>query len=375
MKKLPLLSVVLGFMFSQTAFAAQIHLGQAAEYNAFIQNNFQVSSSDTQGRIAVGGNFIVKPHQYSNDTKNAGYSVGDMVHAPGTPSLVVGGNIELYAKGSGGLQIHNTGIDHGTAVYGGNLINGKKIGSGSASKVSKSELPVDFDAAFKHLNSLSDQLAAMTASVTTTTPGANASLTFRPAVPSADKVYVFELTQEMLDSSYGINIEGVEADALVVFNVTNTTGYAMKNYSNNGFCKSGDTSCAVLKLETVKFNGVNTAGDTSKDRNAAPLAKQVLFNFNDLSNVKLASNVFGTVLAPKAAIHAPSAPIWGQVIASSWVGNAQINVGPLTPRNNGTPGVSTPPAIGLVVLALFALFGFRRKAQSHSGAIQQPQFA
>lgn len=374
MKKSPFLSVILGMIFSQSAFAAQIDLGQAADYNAFVQNNFQVSSSDTQGRIAVGGNFIVKPHQYSHDKTNAGYSVGDMVHAPGTPSLVVGGNIELHAQG-GGLQIHNTGIDHGTAVYGGNLINGHKIGSGSASKVAKSELPVDFDTAFKHLNSLSDQLAAMTASATTTTPGAYASLTFRPAVPSADKVYVFELTQEMLDSSYGINVEGVEADALVIFNVTNKTGYAMKNYSNAGFCKSGDTSCAVLKLETVKFNGVNTAGDTSKDRNASPLAKQVLFNFNELSNVKLASNVFGTVLAPKAAIQSTDAPIWGQVIANSWVGNAQINVGPLTPRNDGTPDVSTPPAIGLVLLALAALLWFRRRQISPATVLQQPQFA
>lgn len=374
MKKLPLLSVILGLVFSQTAFAAQINLGQAADYNAFVQNNFQVSSSDTQGRIAVGGNFIVKPHQYSHDKTNAGYSVGDMVHAPGTPSLVVGGNIELHAQG-GGLQIHNTGIDHGTAVYGGNLINGHKIGSGTASKVNKSELPVDFDAAFKHLNSLSDQLAAMTASANTTTPGDYASLTFRPAAPSADKVYVFELTQEMLDSSYGINVEGVEADALVIFNVTNKTGYAMKNYSNAGFCKSGDTNCAVLKLETVKFNGVNTAGDTSKDRNASPLAKQVLFNFNQLSNIKLASNVFGTVLAPKAAIHSTDAPIWGQVIANSWVGNAQINVGPLTPRNDGTPDVSTPPAIGLVLLALAALLWFRRRQIFPATALQQPQFA
>ena len=374
MKNLPLLSAICSLFLSPLAFAAQINLGQAAEYNAFVQNNFQVSSSDTQGRIAVGGNFIVKPHQYSHDKSNAGYSIGDMVHAPGTPSLVVGGNIELHTQG-GGLQIHNTGIDHGTAVYSGNLINGHKIGSGTASKVNKSALPVDFDTAFNHLNALSDQLAARTASVTTTTPGATASLTFRPAVPSTDKVYVFELTQEMLGSSYGINIEGVESDALVVFNVTNTTGYAMNNYSNNGFCRTGDTGCAVMKLETVKFNGVSTAGDTSKDRNASPLAKQVLFNFNGLNNVKLASNVFGTVLAPKAAIHSTTAPIWGQVIASSWVGNAQINVGPLTPRDDGTPDVAAPPVVALFLAALASLLWFRRRQLFPSTAIVQPQFA
>ena len=363
MKKLSILSALCCLFTSSVSFAAQINLGQAAEYNAFVQNNFQVSSSDTQGRIAVGGNFIVKPHQYSHDKNNAGYSVGDMVHAPGTASLVVGGDIQLHAAG-GGLQIHDTGIDHGTAVYAGDLINGHKIGSGTASKVSKSALPVDFDAAFKHLNALSDQLAAMTASVSGPTAGDYATLTFRPAVPSADKVYVFELTQEMLDSSYGINIEGVDTDALVVFNVTNTTGYAMKNYSNGGFCKTGNTGCAVMKLETVKFNGVNTAGDTSKDRNASPLAKQVLFNFNDLSSIKLASNVFGTILAPQAAIHSTDAPIWGQVIASSWVGNAQINLGPLTPRGDATPDVSTPPVTLLFFTALVSLMWWRRPWRS-----------
>lgn len=374
MKKLPLISVLFSLLSCPFSFAAQINLGQAAEYNAFVKNNFQVSSSDTQGRIAVGGNFIVKPHQYSHDKSNAGYSVGDMVHAPGSPSLVVGGNIELHTQG-GGLQIHNTGIDHGTALYAGNLINGHKIGSGTAHKVSTSELPIDFDAAFKHLNALSNQLAAMTASATTTTPGAYASLTFRPALPSADKVYVFELTQEMLDNSYGINIEGVESDALVVFNVTNTTGYAMKNYSNGGFCKSGDTGCAVLKLETVKFNGENTAGDTSKDRNASPLAKQVLFNFNDLSKVKLASNVFGTVLAPQAAIHSTDAPIWGQLIANSWVGNAQINVGPLTPRGDTTPDVSAPPIIPLILAAFASVLWIRRRLLQDVASLSSPQFA
>jgi hypothetical protein len=131
----------------------------------------------------------------------------------------------------------------------------------------------------------------------------------------------------------------------------------------------------VLKLETVKFNGINTAGDTSKDRNASPLAKQVLFNFNDLSNVKLASNVFGTVLAPKAAIHSTTAPIWGQVIANSWVGNAQINVGPLTPRDDGTPDVAAPPVVALFLAALASLLWFRRRQLFPSTAIVQPQFA
>lgn len=353
------LTAALSLLCSNLAHAVSINLGQAADYNAFIRGNMQVSSSDTQGRIAVGGNFILKPHQFSHDQVNAGYSIGDMVHSRGTPSLVVGGNIELHPVG-GGLQVHNTGTDHGTAVYAGNLINASKIGSGTALKVSKAALPVDFDTAFTHLNNLSSQLAAMTSSANST-PGAESTLTFRPAVKNADKVYVFEITQEMLDNSYGINVEGVDSDALVVFNVTNKTGYAMRNYANNGFCVQGARDCAVLKLETVKFNGVNTAGDTSKARNASPLASQILFNFHGMSNVKLASNVFGTILAPTAAIQSSTAPIWGQVIADSWVGNAQINLGPLTPRGSNPPAVSEPIVWPFLLLMVAALIATQRR--------------
>jgi choice-of-anchor A domain-containing protein len=363
MKKITFISLAFSLLCSSVTNAASINLGQAAEYNAFIKGNMQVSSADTQGKIAVGGNFIVKPHAYSNDQINAGYSVGDMVHTPGIPSLVVGGNIELNSTG-GGLQIHNKGIDNGKAVYAGQLINPNKIGSGTATKVTTSALPVDFPTAFAHLNKLSDQLSAMASSAKNATPGPNTTLTFKPAVKSSDKVYVFEITQEMLDKSYGINVEGVDSDALVIFNVTNKTGYAMTNEANDKFCIKGDTKCAVLKLETVKFNGVSTAGDTSKDRNAAPLAKQVLFNFNDITKIKLASNVFGTILAPEAAIRSTTAPIWGQVIANSWVGNAQINLGPLTPINGKPPAVSTPPAWSLLLLALLLLLVLPRQRQT-----------
>jgi choice-of-anchor A domain-containing protein len=377
MKKLTIVSLAISLLCSSLAHAASINLGQAAEYNAFIQGDMKVSSSDTQGRIAVGGNFIVKPHAYSNDFNNAGYSVGDMVHTPGAASLVVGGNIEISSLTNASLQVHNKGIDHGKAVYAGNLINGTKITSGTATKVATSALPVDFNTAFAHLNNLSNQLATMTASATTTTPGPFSTLTFQPAVKSADKVYVFELTQEMLHNSSGINVEGVESDATIIFNITNKTGYikdvwANKDASGKAFCTKGDTTCAVLVLESVKINGVSTTGDTTKDRDAVPLAKQVLFNFNGLSNVKLASRVNGTVLAPQTALVAPSAPVWGQVIAKSWIGNAQINLAPLKPVNGTPPAVSTPPAWSLLLLALLLLLVLPRQRQT---APPKPVFA
>ncbi len=386
MKKLTIAGLAISLLFSSLADAASINLGQAAEYNAFIQRDMKVSSADTQGKIAVGGNFIVKPHAYTSTPQGfsdslslqASYTVGDMVHAPSENSLVVGGNIELHTVG-GGLQIHNTGIDNGKAVYAGTLINGNKIGSGTATKVATSALPVNFNTAFAHLNNLSNQLAAMTTPATTKNNGVGTPLIFRPAAKNADKVYVFDITQEMLDKYDGLEVEGVESDALVVFNITNKSGYTFErlsgsntNAQGNAFCNKGDTTCAVLKLETVKINGVSTTGDTSKDRDAVPLAKQVLFNFNGLSNVKLASRVNGTVLAPQAALVAPSAPVWGQVIAQSWIGNAQINLAPLKPVNGTPPAVATPPAWSLLLLALLLLLVLPRQRQITSAT---PAFA
>jgi choice-of-anchor A domain-containing protein len=377
MKKLTIAGLAISLLFSSLADAASINLGQAAEYNAFIQRDMKVSSADTQGKIAVGGNFIVKPHAYTSTpqgfsdspTLEASYTVGDMVHAPSVNSLVVGGNIELHQLG--GLQIHNTGIDHGKAVYAGKLINGNQIGSGTAKNVATAALPVDFNAAFAHLNNLSNQLAAMTTPATTTHNGVGTPLVFTPAAKSADKVYVFDISQEMLDKYDGLEVKGVESDALVVFNITNKSGYTFQRLSDSNtnaqgkaFCTKGDKTCAVLKLESVKINGVSTTGDTSKDRNAVPLAKQVLFNFNGLSNVKLASRVNGTVLAPKTALVAPSAPVWGQVIAQSWIGNAQINLAPLKPVNGTPPAVSTPPAWSLLLLALLLLLVLPRQRQT-----------
>jgi len=97
--------------------------------------------------------------------------------------------------------------------------------------------------------------------------------------------------------------------------------------------------------------------------------QRTLFNFNGINKLDITSSVYGSILAPSAAINASGGVIWGQVIGESWkstntggLGHTQINWAPLKPPSGSTPpAVSTPPAWSLLVLALaFLLYQNRR---------------
>lgn len=354
--------------------AATISLGQAAPYNAFIQQNFTANTSDTRGRLAVGGNLIIQP----GNGGNGGYSIGYGATGPG-PSLVVGGSI--MKTGDGWLNVHKDGNNVGDAVYAGTLsvanstYGGKPFGA-NATKVSPANLPVDFNAAFTHLNNLSAELAAQT---TPATKSGDLILTFTPAKPSADNVYVFNLTQEDFNKYQGFDVKGISADALIVFNISNPNKIASNssNAADAAFCKAGETGCVVFSQKSVSINGVNASKGTTGTANpSAPLASQIMYNFKDVARLRVASDIYGTILAPKAAIQTNSGVVWGQVIAKSWTGNAEIDPAPLKPPAGGKPPVSAPPVWSLLLLCA-ALLLWRRRGTTQPAAkpADQPTLA
>ena len=81
-----LFAAALVVLTSLSAMASPLSLGVAGDYNTFIFNNF-TATSDTQGRLAVGGNMNV-----------SGYSVGDQLPANSGDVLVVGGDL-TYSSG------------------------------------------------------------------------------------------------------------------------------------------------------------------------------------------------------------------------------------------------------------------------------------
>lgn len=331
--------------------AGSISLGQAANYNLFVKENFTATSSDTEGAVAIGGNMII----------NGGYDVGFVTGSDNAASLTVGGDI--IKSGTGALNVYNGNYTIGAAPYGkpGNLVYGGTIqnngGSINAAPSNSQKPAINFNNAFSQLEQLSSTLANMTSPITTNRNTQDRILTFKPAIASTSNVYVFELTQADLNNFHTIRIDNsnISKDALIVFNMTNKVGTVASEQSTAMTCPPSTPSCFTLRQNTYQIGNQTTDSNTK-------LAQNVLFNFNGINDLRISSSVYGSILAPKAAINAPTGVIWGQVIAKSWTGNEQVNFNPLN-IPTGQPTVSAPPAWALMLLPLLLVIRRRYSNQ------------
>jgi len=349
------------------ASAIAIDLGDASQYSVFTKNDFKVTSSDTEGRIAVGGDFIVAgQYDVGAEISNMGLDTG--------PRLVVGGNIVKTTNAS--FNVHGDGLTaagthSGELVYAGKALNnGTEITSAisgnfeaTLTKVSQANLPVNFDDAFAHLNKLSTDLMATT--VHGETVKKDWPLVFKPTTTPSDNVYVFNVTQEQINSTSGWSVEGVSDDATIIFNLSNENNIAGKNNNSGGECVDGQVGCIQLSQVNLSINGV-LASDHFKGKGAwlnNTMTNNVLFNFGDATQVNLATDMYGSVLAPNADIKANPSVIWGQVIGKSWEGNMQVNYNPFPPSGTTPPGptpVPTPATLWIFALALALLYVNRK---------------
>jgi choice-of-anchor A domain-containing protein len=116
------LSLVLVCTQSSVALATPIDLGAAKDYNAFIREDFSATSSDVEGRVAVGGNASIA--NYSVNIKDGSQLYGDTTTKP---AMVVGGDLnfssgqiagDVYVGGS--YSAHSTAsITNGVVTQGG----------------------------------------------------------------------------------------------------------------------------------------------------------------------------------------------------------------------------------------------------------------
>lgn len=337
------LTAAVTLLCSLSVLAGPVDFGQASDYNLFLKQNFNINGSDTQGRVAVGGDMVV----------NGGHDVGFKIDAFGMgsgPSLVVAGNV--IKTGSGNLNVYEDGAHlsphSGDLVYAGS-VSGNNI-EANLIQVDSNQLPVDFDSAFNHLNQLSQELAGRTVSATTEHKWSQ--LEFNPTTTPPDNVYVFNVTQEQINASVDWFVNGVAEDATIIFNISNPNGIAAGQGNWTGYdCDAGQSGCVHLKQHSVFINGKRT-GEYYKEHNLeGRLSSQVLYNFAGATQVNLATDVFGSVLAPNAAIYANPSVVWGQVMANSWEGNMQINYDPFSPVGSNPPSPVSEPSL----VALFAL--------------------
>jgi choice-of-anchor A domain-containing protein len=257
------------------SFAQECGLGTAGEFNTFIFGDF-TDSSDTEGRLAAGGNVNL-----------SGYSVGLELDADQYEDiLIVGGDLTF---------------DSGTVHYGNVLVGGSgdgihptQVTVASGDIIIGEALPIDFDAEEEYLKALSTTLSQLESNGTSEIKwNCCAYLTG----DGTSALQVFSLNGEDLLNASSFNIEDIPSGATVIFNVSGTT--------------AGLTDMSLESLKSIR--------------------NKVLFNFYEATTLKLSGiAVQGSILAPFAHVDNPGGVIWGSIIAASWNGSMQQNHYPFT---------------------------------------------
>jgi choice-of-anchor A domain-containing protein len=147
----------LAFLLAAFSTAHAGVLGTAGDYNAFIYGDMNVWTSDSQGRIAAGGNINM-----------SNYGVGALA-SPAPYSLIGGGNV-TFGPGSvwnGGifagedLSIRNHYVQGDVTVNGNITYPAGGTVTGSTTQNAGAASPVDFDTEFNYLKGLSSSLSTM----------------------------------------------------------------------------------------------------------------------------------------------------------------------------------------------------------------------
>lgn len=288
MRRLTILPLLAVAAFGAAAAQAQ---SSAADYNLFVLHDMHSVGSDTEGRVAVGGNAYLQ-----------NYSVGATLSNPTGASLVVGGNLTA-----------NGGSTNGGTVVGGtaSFSNWSTAGLAPAGTAS----PVDFAAEAIRLEALTTTLADYATNATTSYVNWGGSHGGQLTLTGTNSgLNVFSVDASQLSSSNTFNID-IPVGATALINVVGT---------------------AI----TIGSGGFNVPTGASS----------ILWNFADATSLSfLQTNMTGSVLAPNAAYYG-SAPISGQLIVGSFTGSdwnvTQVNHGTYSGNLlslDPTPPVVTPP--------------------------------
>ena len=298
-------ALILVFAVSSPATAGIINLGDAANYNAFVYEDFQATSSDVEGRLAAGGNVSIRNYSVNIKGSSQLYTDTDKY-----PALVVGGDLD-YSSGNiaGNVFVGGNYTPTGT----GTITNGAATVGGSS--------PIDFDAEFAHLTNLSEQLSLLAVNGDATDKWSTQHLTGSGSNGAEGDLHVFSLdASDMNFSDYLLS--GVDKGDTVLFNI------------------SGDN---------IATSWGNFGGSDSSLNN---VSGNILFNFFEAETLQINAALYGSILAPKANITAPTGVIWGQVIVNSWTGNTQINDNPFS---DNTVTVPEPSTLAVFLLGLMGV--------------------
>lgn len=254
------ITVVLGCLNS--AFAGTI--GAAADFNVFVFGDMN-QSSDSEGRVAVGGNAT-----FTN------FGIADRLGSDaGTlPRLVVGGDL-TYKGGQ---------VFGGNAVYGGTGTISAGITGGSFTQGSS---PIDFVATKKELSKTSADLDTLAATGTTT--------------------YHAWGGIELQGSQSGVNVFTLDGAKF-----SKTNNFVLKAPAGSTVIVNVKGDKISLQNFEMQFQGVSKTN--------------VLFNFVGATELSSTNFSFkGSVLAPKADYKFNNGNLEGTLIANSVAGTGEFH--------------------------------------------------
>jgi choice-of-anchor A domain-containing protein len=349
----PGLAIGLGLLIAPTAFATPYDTLQsiAGTYNMFLLGNLGSAVSpynaDMQGAVAVGGNAYLS--NVGVDTTGA------------SPGLVVGGNLSQTG-----------GTDYGNVFVGGNanLAGGATI-PGSISMTGA-------NATLTANGGSSPAAIYVTASASVNDPAYWAKPTVGTPTSPLD---FFGSSTDIKNASTSLAGAGTSTVTSSGGAITITLTKSGLNVINLSI-PSGTT---ISGITIVNANGVvptglviNVSGDNiafnGGSFNLGSLStSQVLFNFPTATAISLNSVGFqGDILAPLAQVSFNNGQIQGDLIAGSFMGSGQINLGSgpalllptYTTGGSGgtTPTVPEPGSLVLVGTGLLAIAFYRRRA-------------
>ncbi|MCB1555584.1 MAG: tandem-95 repeat protein [Xanthomonadales bacterium] len=270
-------------------------LGSAQPYNVLVFGDFRATSSDTQGRLAAGG-----------DVDLANYSVADQL-APSTvgATLIAGGDLSFT---SGRLYAGDALVGGSAGGVSASVRNGL---SATQQILDHQLLPIAFDSVRTEMRQLSAALASLPANGSVESQWGGLYL----RGTTGEALQVFELPGDLVLQAHTFDVRDIPAGATVVFNIRGTL--------------SGLTNMSLQSL--------------------AAMRQRVLFNFPDAVELTLAGiSVEGSILAPDAVIQNPQGVVNGQVVAQRWDGMMQLNHQPFvgcldTPASNRPPEILSTP--------------------------------
>ena len=270
---------------SSTSSCAAQPLGPATRYNIFTLGDFTSGNSDTQGRLAAGGNVAL-----------TNYSIGASLPSTTTgDTLVIGGT----------LNFHSGAVARGNAVsHGAGVLEGVTFAAGNSYRQGAT---LDFAAAGNKLRTNATAYAALPVNGSTT----------------------FAYNQLALTGTNAhLNVFAVSGADLSVANSLTVNAPA------------GSTALIIVSGESIQVQNEGF-GLQGLDR------AHVLFDFPQATSLTLNNvGIDGSILAPFARIAFDNGAITGQLIGASFIGSAQTNNAPFTGcLSSGSTATATPTAM------------------------------